>query len=255
MAATRDPATTRPASIPPASRRRVHLAHLAQGVALLDPLDDLAVLYRGVVEHADLVGTVRGRDAVEPAGVRPAHGQPRVDLVALGHAVFDARVQVRDAAEHLPQGRDRVRQVHPAGGEPDADLAVPLRVDDLGQSIEILLVQQLDVPTICLLVLLQPRAVLQSIPPWRPRTLPTRVYRPNGRPESPRARRETRYLSPSAWSIFSIAKFVSGTPSRHTVCSRTTRKPCRSKKGRAVMLASVEIRDRFSLRASRSTAS
>jgi transposase len=54
-------------------------------------------------------------------------------------------------------------------------------------------------------------------------------------------------------SGFSIAKFVIGTPHTVTFCSRTTRNPWRSKKGRAVMLASVKIRSRPKALASCST--
>jgi hypothetical protein len=59
---------------------------------------------------------------------------------------------------------------------------------------------------------------------------------------------------PYPGSSLSMTKLAMLTPRRETICSRTTRKPCCSKNGRAVMLASVKIQLRPWPRASCSTA-
>src|SRR5215472_4228728 len=52
----------------------VELAHLAQDVGLLHPLDDAAVLDPHVIEEAGLAGPLGRGSAVEPAGRGARHG-------------------------------------------------------------------------------------------------------------------------------------------------------------------------------------
>ncbi len=55
-----------------AQRLAVELAHLAEHVGLLDPLDDLSVVDPDVVEEACLKRSLGGRRPVQPPGRRPA---------------------------------------------------------------------------------------------------------------------------------------------------------------------------------------
>src|SRR5215212_5503616 len=71
---------------------RVHLLELGEGVALLDALDDSAVLHLRVVEHGDLVGAPCWGSAEEAPRVRAGYRQARIDLTVLGYQIVNTGV-------------------------------------------------------------------------------------------------------------------------------------------------------------------